>query len=183
MMVSWFGGRWGVIDGKARDTFLPIFWVEATTEAGAPQMRAFAPLLRARAAEAALRRWGRPAGLGLAMAAVAPLVAAAVLWTGGGGGDEAAAASALGGGYERLEAGEQQHPPALGQRQQGAAAQAAAGEDGLPGSRTRRRSRWQWNRMGSRMADPAADDPAIPADEEGPAICAAMHAQCPSLPC
>lgn len=34
MMVSWFGGRWGVIDGKARDTFLPIFWVEATTEIG-----------------------------------------------------------------------------------------------------------------------------------------------------
>lgn len=122
MMVSWFGGRWGVIDGKARDTFLPIFWVEATTEADARQMRAFTPLLRARAAEAALRRWGRPAGLGLAIAAVAPLIAAAVLWSGGCDSDEAAATGASG--YERLEAGEQP-----GEARQ-AAAEAASAENG-----------------------------------------------------
>ncbi|KAL4421970.1 hypothetical protein ABPG77_010993 [Micractinium sp. CCAP 211/92] len=128
MMVSWFGGRWGVIDGKARDTYLPIFWVEATTEAGARQMRAFAPLLYARAAEAALRRWGRPAGVGLAIAAVVPLVAAAVLWTGGR--SDAAAADAVGSGYQRLEAGEQQQQPELGQARQGAAEQGTAVENG-----------------------------------------------------
>ncbi len=128
MMVSWFGGRWGVIDGKARDTYLPIFWVEATTEAGARQMRAFAPLLYARAAEAALRRWGRPAGVGLAIAAVVPLVAAAVLWTGGS--SDAAAADAVGSGYQRLEAGEQQQQPELGQARQGAAEQGTAVENG-----------------------------------------------------
>ncbi|KAL4431087.1 hypothetical protein ABPG75_006343 [Micractinium tetrahymenae] len=126
MMVSWFGGKWGVIDGKARDTFLPIFWVEATTEAGAAQMRAFAPLLRARAAESALRRWGHPAGLGLAIAAVAPLIAAAVLWSGDGGSEEAAA-TAVGSGYERLEAGAQ---PPLGHARQAAAESAALAENG-----------------------------------------------------
>lgn len=116
MMVSWFGGKWGVIDGAARDTFLPIFWAEEGSTAGAEQLQAFAPLLRARAAEAALRRWAFPAACAAALASVAALCAACVLWSDDSRGSGASSSTeAAAGGYARLENGEGE-APALGWR-------------------------------------------------------------------
>ena len=101
MMVSWFGGRWRVIDGKAADTFLPIFWIDVASQARPSDLKQFTPLKYVLAAQAALRQWALPASGAAALLATALLVAAAVLYT-------PAAAQAEAGGYERLEGGGEQ---------------------------------------------------------------------------
>ena len=39
MLSSWFGRKWHSIDPATQDTFLPIFWAEERSQAGAGQLR------------------------------------------------------------------------------------------------------------------------------------------------
>lgn len=81
MMSSWFGPKWGTIDPSLTPTFLPIFWAELASQARGPQLRQFRPLLRARAAQRALRTYAVPLAEALGLLAVACFCVATVLWS------------------------------------------------------------------------------------------------------
>jgi hypothetical protein len=114
MLSSWFGRKWHSIDPATQDTFLPIFWAEERSQAGGAQLRQFRPLLRARAAAAALRRYAQPAALAAAILAVVCLGAAVALW----GDGSMAAEAGEGSGYSRLEEGERVPAGEEGRQQQ-----------------------------------------------------------------
>jgi lysosome membrane protein 2/scavenger receptor class B protein 1 len=79
MLSSWFGERYGAVDPGVQDTYLPVFWAQEASQAGAEQLARFAPLLRALRARRALQSGARPAALAASLAGLACLVAAVAL--------------------------------------------------------------------------------------------------------
>lgn len=78
MLSSWFGGKWHNVEASVRDTFLPIFWAEEASEASGEQLEQFRPMLRAKAAAAAIAAYALPAGL--IAVGLAALCAGLALW-------------------------------------------------------------------------------------------------------
>lgn len=101
----------------AQDTFLPIMWVEISSQANPGQLRQVAPLLWARAAQRFLRVHAHLAAAALATVALLCLSLAAVLWQGSAAGavEVGAAGGSGGSGSGRMEAAEraEQREPLL----------------------------------------------------------------------